>query len=160
METMKVEFSEEAKRELEETLAHYPDRTAATMPALMLAMREFGFVDEEVCDYLSGLTGISPIHGKDTASFYPMFRPRGTGKYVIMVCHTLSCALLGAADIVEHLKKRLGIDAGETTPDKKFTLVKVECLGSCGTAPVISINGTYHENLTIERLDEILDNLE
>ncbi len=160
MEDTKLEFSEATKAELEDTLTHYPDRKAATLPALMLAMREFGYVDDEVFDYIGGLTGIPPIHLKDTATFYPMFRPKGTGTYVIMVCHTLSCALRGAADVLGHLKSRLGIDVGETTPDKKFTLVKVECLGSCGTAPVISINGTYHENLTLEKIDEILDGLE
>ena len=155
-----MEFSDTTKQELQELLTHYPDRQAATLPALFLAMREFGYVDDEVFEYISSLTEISPIHLKDTASFYPMFRGKGTGKYVIMLCHTISCSLLGASALLEHLEKKWGIKAGETTPDKKFTLVKFECLGSCGTAPAMSINGIYYENLSVQKLDEILNTLE
>lgn len=154
-----MEFSDSAKEELRELLSHYPDRQAVTVPALFLAMREFGCVNDEVFDYLGSITEIPPIHFKDTASFYIMFRGKEIGKYVIEVCHSISCSLLGASHLVEYLKKKLHINVGETTPDKKFTLIKVECLASCGTAPVMSINGTYYENLTFEKIDEILENL-
>jgi NADH-quinone oxidoreductase subunit E len=88
-----------------------------------------------------------------------MFKQRPTGKYHIQVCTTLSCMLCGSDGLVEHLEKKLGIKVGETTPDGKFSLIRVECLGSCGTAPMFQLNDDYYENLSLDKVDELLDSL-
>ena len=156
---MAIRLSEKAIKELEKVKEEYPDSRSASIPALHLAQKEFGYISEEVCLLLAEYLDISPGEVLNVASFYTMFNKKPVGKYLIQVCSTISCALNGSQEIVEHIKKRLDIDVGETTRDGKFTLVKVECLGSCGTAPVIQINDDYHENLTIEKVDEILDKL-
>jgi NADH-quinone oxidoreductase subunit E len=157
---MSVEFSPEAKKEFEAILTRYPEKRAALLPTLHLAQREFGWISTDVMKYISELLGIPVQEVYDTASFYTMFKLEPTGKYLIQVCSTLSCYLRGSKEIVEHLKQKYGIDVGETTKDGKFTLWKVECLGSCGTAPVVQINDDYYEDMTIEKLDQVLDNLE
>jgi len=124
-----------------------------------LAQEEFGYVSEEIIEYLAKFMDMSPVFLKNTISFYTMFKGKETGKYLIQVCHTLSCSLMGSGNIIDYIKEKLNIDVWETTPDKKFTLVKVECLGSCGTAPVMQINDDYYENLTEEKIDEILGKL-
>jgi len=110
-------------------------------------------------EYIAGLLGLSPLQVMDVVSFYTLYPRQEEGRYVIQVCATLSCALLGAESLVDHLEEKLGIKVGGTTPDKKFTLKKVECLGSCGTAPVMQINDDYYENLTVEKIDDILAKL-
>lgn len=156
---MAIRLSEKALKELDKMKQEYPDSRSVSIPALHLAQKEFGYISEEVCLLLAEYLDISPGEVLNTASFYTMFNKKPVGKYLIQVCSTLSCTLKGSQEIVEHIKKKLDIDVGETTRDGKFTLVKVECLGSCGTAPVIQINDDYYENLTIEKVDEILDNL-
>jgi len=156
---MIMEFSQSAKQKLEEILSHYPTKTASALPAVYLAQEEFGYIDEEVFECVAKLLDIPPVFLKNTISFYTMFRKKETGKYLIQVCSTLSCSLMGSEHIVEYIKKKLNINVGETTQDKKFTLVKVECLGSCGTAPMMQINDDYYENLTEEKIDDILDKL-
>ncbi len=157
---MAIEFSAAAKKEFEEILKHYPDKQAAMLPTLHLAKREFKAITPEVMEYVGKLLDVPPVKVLSTVSFYTMFPREEEGKYVIQVCATLSCSLMGAETVVDYLKKKLKIDVGETTPDKKFTLKKVECLGSCGTAPVMQINDDYYENLTEKKIDEILDSLE
>jgi NADH-quinone oxidoreductase E subunit len=157
---MAVEFSEAAKKEFEEILQHYPTKEAAMLPTLHLAKREFGHISLDVMNYIGKLLDLHPTRVANVVSFYTLFPREPEGKYVIQVCSTLSCQLMGAETVVEHIKKKLNIDVGETTPDKKFTLKKVECLGSCGTAPVMQINDDYYEQLTEEKIDQILDNLE
>ena len=156
---MAVEFLPEAKKKVDDLLERYPTRSSALIPVLWVAQKEFGCLSKEVVEYLSGILDTPPVHISDTISFYTMFQTELQGKYFIQVCHTLSCALCGTKSIVEHLKKKLNIDFGETTQDKRFTLVKVECLGSCGTAPVKQINDDYYENLTPEKVDNILKKL-
>lgn len=156
---MAVEFSQETLQEFYEILKRYPTKMAASLPALHIAQRDFGYITDETIEYVAGLLDLTHVEMQNTVSFYTMFYREEMGKYVIQVCHTLSCSLLGAATIVDHIKNKLGIAPGETTPDKKFSLVKVECLGSCGTAPVMRINDDYYENLTIQKIDEIIDNL-
>ena len=152
-----MEFSQETKQKFQEILSHYPVKTAAVLPAVHLAQEEFGYVSEEIIEYLAKFMDMSPVFLKNTISFYTMFKGKETGKYLIQVCSTLSCFLMGAGNIIDYIKEKLNIDVWETTPDKKFTLVKVECLGSCGTAPVMQINDDYYENLTEEKIDEILN---
>jgi len=156
---MAVEFSQETLQEFHEILKRYPTKMAASLPALHLAQRDFGYITDETIEYIAGLLDLTHAEMQNTVSFYSLFYRKEMGKYIIQVCHTLSCSLLGAATIIDHIKNKLGIAPGETTPDKKFSLVKVECLGSCGTAPVMRINDDYYENLTIQKIDEIIDNL-
>lgn len=156
---MSVAFTPAALQELEKLVAPYPQKSAALIPVLHLAKREFKTITPEVMAYLAGLLDVSPTRVMDVVSFYTLFPREEEGRYVIQVCATLSCALLGAGRLVDHLEKKLGIRVGETTADKKFTLKKVECLGSCDTAPVMQINEEYYENLTAERVDHILNSL-
>jgi NADH-quinone oxidoreductase E subunit len=156
---MKVSFSDAAKKEFENILTRYPNKRAALLPALHLAQREFEWLPKHVLEYVGELLELPYSEVYDTASFYTMFKLKPTGKYHLQVCHTLSCALRGAAHICGHIKDKHGISSGETTPDGKFSIVKVECLGSCGTAPVVQINDDYYEDLTTEELDKVLDTL-
>ena len=157
---MAVKFSPPAEREFKETLSRYPHKEAALLPVLHLAQREFGVLSDEVLEQVAGLMDLPLSRVKGVVSFYTLFNTREVGRYVIRVCHTLSCALNGAEQVIEHIKNRLHIEVGETTPDKKFTLLECECLGSCNTAPVMQINDRYYENLTLEQIDQILDSLE
>ncbi len=156
---MSIAFSETNMRRVEKILAHYPDKEAALLPVLHVARAEFKTITPEVMDYIAGLLKVHPLQVMDVVSFYTLYPRQDEGRHVIQVCATLSCALLGAEYLVDHLERKLGIKVGETTQDKKFTLKKVECLGSCGTAPVMQINDDYYENLSIEKIDEILARL-
>ncbi|KPJ60342.1 MAG: hypothetical protein AMJ46_07155 [Latescibacteria bacterium DG_63] len=152
----KKEFSEAARREIEEILSSYPVRDSAVLPLLHLAHREFGFVDDEVVGLVAGVLEVGPVRVEQAASFYTMFHKRPQGKHVIEVCTNISCSLLGSESILSYLEKRLGISRGSTTPDGLVTLRTVECLGSCGTAPVMTVNGRYYEDLNIEKVEGIL----
>ena len=155
-----MEFSEEAKKEYEEICNHYPDKNATLLPALHLAKREFKTITPEVMEYVASVVGVDPIKVLNTTSFYTWYPREEEGKYVIQVCATLSCSIMGAESVVDYIEKKLNIKVGETTEDEKFTLKKVECLGSCGTAPMMQINDEYYEELTEEKIDHILDSLE
>ncbi len=157
---MAVKFSAPVEREFKEILSRYPHKEAALLPVLHLAQREFGVLSDEVLEQVAGLMDLPLSRVKGVVSFYTLFNTREVGRYVIRVCHTLSCALNGAEQVIEHIKNRLHIEVGETTPDKKFTLLECECLGSCNTAPVMQINDRYYENMTLEQVDQILDSLE
>ncbi|MHB8784398.1 MAG: NADH-quinone oxidoreductase subunit NuoE [Desulfobacteria bacterium] len=156
---MSVAFSEIGRAEFERLLTRYPDRKAAILPALHLAQKEFGYISDEAIVYLAGLVGASSAEIEGVASFYTMYNRKPVGKYHVQICRNISCSLLGAEHLIEHVSRKLGVRPGETTPDGKFTLEKVECLGSCGTAPVMQVNDEYHENLTVESIDRILDKL-
>jgi len=156
---MSVAFSEAGRAEFERLLTRYPERNAVILPALHLAQREFGYVTDEAIVYIAGLLDTSPAVIEGVATFYTMFNRRPMGKYHVQICRNISCSLLGAEALIAHVSRKLGIRPGETTADGKFTLSEVECLGSCGTAPVMQINDDYHENLTEARVDAILDGL-
>ena len=154
-----LEFSPEAKKEIEWLYSRYPERQAALLPVLRVAEREFGGIGPDAIRCVAKEMGLSPGFIYGVFTFYTHFRREGEGKYIVQVCSTLPCALRGCRDVVRHLSERFGVRPGETTEDGRFTLKKVECLASCDTAPVVQINDDYHENLTLERLDEILDGL-
>ncbi|MBI3015130.1 MAG: NADH-quinone oxidoreductase subunit NuoE [Candidatus Tectomicrobia bacterium] len=143
----------------QQLLKRYPNKQAALLPTLHLVQSEVGYVSKEAIDFVAGLLALSPTYVHSVASFYTMFYKEKMGKYVIQVCRTLPCALCGSRKILEYLKGKLGIEVGETTPDGKFSLVTVECLASCGTAPVIQINDDYYEGLNLEKVDRILEQL-
>ena len=156
---MAVEFSAAAKAKFDAILPRYPIKRAAIMPTLWLAQEEFGWLSEEVLEYVAKLLDLSPAFTAGVASFYTMYYKRPVGKHHVQVCTNLSCALVGSDNIVDCLRKRLGIEVGQTTPDGRFTLSVVECLASCGTAPMMQVNDDYCENLTPERTLEIVDRL-
>ncbi|OGP78961.1 MAG: hypothetical protein A2Z13_05295 [Deltaproteobacteria bacterium RBG_16_64_85] len=156
---MSAAFSDTARRELEAVLSRYPDKEAAILPALYLAQREFGYLSDEAIVVVADLLGFTPARIEGVATFYTMYNRKPVGKYHVQICRNLSCSLLGAEHLIEHVSKKLGIRPGKTTPDGKFTLSEVECLGSCGTAPVLQLNDDYHEDLTEEKIDALLDRL-
>jgi NADH-quinone oxidoreductase subunit E len=150
-------LSETTRRKIESLAGKYPHRRSALIPSLQLAQEEAGFLPPEVISELAGIFELTPNQVYEVASFYTMLYKKQVGRYVIQVCTNISCMLCNSEAILAHLEKRLGIKPGETTPDKKFTLMEVECLASCDTAPVAQINEDYHENLTTEKIDQILE---
>lgn len=157
---MSFALTPERDRELDEILTRYPTRMAACIPALHLCQDQNGWVSEDVILWVANRLDLPPAHVKGVVTFYTLFNQKKVGKHQLWVCRTLPCALRGAGDLLAHCEKKLGIRAGETTPDGKVTLRTAECLASCGTAPMIQVDKTYHENLTIPQVDQILDRLQ
>jgi len=149
-----------ACRQIQTLMDKYPRKRSALIPALQLAQKETGYLSKETICEVARMFDLTPNEVNEVASFYTMLYQKPVGKYVIQVCTNISCLLCSAEQIMEHLCRRLGIRPGETSSDKKYTLLEVECLGSCGTSPVVQINDTYYEDLTPEKLDTILDGLE
>jgi NADH-quinone oxidoreductase subunit E len=158
-ETENINLSAEAEKQVAELIAKYPSAQSAIIPALHIAQEELGWVDERAVRWVAQRVGVPAVHVRSLASFYTMFHLTPVGKYHIQVCRTLSCALSGARHIKEHLERRLGIGPGEVSADGMWSIEEVECLGSCGTAPVVEINDVYFEKLTAEKLDQILDRI-
>ena len=156
---MSVAFSEETRREFERLLPRYPDRRAAVLPTLYLAQRDFGYLSDEAVRYVADLLGFPPSLIYGVATFYTMYNKKPVGKYHLQICRNLSCSLMGAEHLIEHVARKIGVKPGETTADGRFTLSTAECLGSCGTAPVMQINGDYYENLSEDSVDALLDGL-
>jgi NADH-quinone oxidoreductase E subunit len=152
-------LSESTHQQIQLLIGKYPKKRSALIPSLQLAQKETGYLTCDAMQEIAGIFELSPNEVYEVASFYTMLYKKPVGKYVIQVCTNISCMLCNAEQIVDHLTKRLGIKLGETSPDKKYTLVEVECLGSCGTSPVVQINEDYYEDLTPEKLDRILDSL-
>jgi NADH-quinone oxidoreductase E subunit len=144
------------KEKVEKIARKYPERRSALLPALFLAQEKYGYLTKESMEEVASILNLQPVQVYEVATFYTMFNKKPVGKYHVQVCTNVSCSLLGSEMIVDCLKKKLGINSGETTEDKLFTLSEVECLGSCGTAPMMQINDTYYENLTEEKVDNIL----
>jgi len=157
--TPKFEFTPENKRKFDEVLTRYPVKRAAMLPALWLAQRQHGWVSPEAMEYVGGLLDLSAAKVYEVATFYTMFNLHPIGKYHFQVCRTLPCQLVGAESITEHLEKKLGVKLGKTGEDGRYTLSEVECLGSCGTGPMLQLNDDFHENLTPAKLDQLIDSL-
>lgn len=158
----KVEFKPETLKLVQEIKSRYPEgrQKSALLPVLHLAQAEFdGWLDVPVMDMVADVLGILPIEVYEVASFYTMYNLKPVGKCLLEVCRTSSCWLRGADEIVAHLEKTLGIKEGETTADGMFTLKTVECLGSCGTAPMMQCGAQFHENLDTDKVDQILNTL-
>ncbi|MDZ4668061.1 MAG: NADH-quinone oxidoreductase subunit NuoE [bacterium] len=155
-----IKFSDETLAVANKIIARYPEgkQKSALIPLLHLAQAEFdGWLSQASMDYVASLLKIQSIEAYEVASFYSMFNLNPVGKCLIEVCRTSSCWLRGANEVIDHIEKKLGIKEGETTADGMFTLKTVECLGSCGTAPIMMIGAQYHENLSHEMVDGILD---
>ena len=157
-----IQFSEEKLKKVQEIIARYPEgkHKSALIPLLHLAQEEFGgWLDVPVMDYVASLLHILPIEVYEVATFYTMFNMKPVGKYVLEVCQTGPCMLSGSDRIIDHIKNKLGIKAGETTADGLFTLKPAECLGACGYAPMMQLGKHFKENLTTEKVDAILEEL-
>lgn len=152
-------LSEKAVQEINELTYKYATRRSAVMPALSVVQREHGYVTEEGMRDVARILGVKPVLVFEVATFYTMYNKKPVGKYHVQVCTNIACSLLGAEHLMDFLSRKLGIKVKETTSDRKFTLSAVECLGSCGTAPMMQINDAYYENLTEGKVEEILNSL-
>ena len=154
-----IKFNDETLALVHKIMRRYPEgkHKSAIIPILHIAQAEFdGWLSPEVMNYVAAILKIQNIEVYEVASFYSMFNLKPVGKCLLEVCRTSSCWIRGAEDIVKHLEKKLGIKEGETTKDGMFTIKTVECLGSCGTAPLLQCGASYHENLTLEKVDKLL----
>jgi NADH-quinone oxidoreductase subunit E len=152
-------LSKAVTEQIRALMNRYPRKRSALIPSLRLAQEEAGFISHDIVREIAGLFELTPNEVNEVVTFYSMFYKKPMGKYIIQVCTNISCMLCNAEDIVAHLSHRLGIHPGETTSDGRYSLLDVECLGSCGTSPVIQINDTYYEELTPQKVDQILDSL-
>ncbi|MCS6899725.1 MAG: NADH-quinone oxidoreductase subunit NuoE [Myxococcales bacterium] len=156
---MPFALTPEREREFADILSRYPNKMAATIPVLHLCQEQNGWISDDVIAFVAQRLEVSTAHVQGVVTFYTLFNQKPVGKHTIWVCRTLSCALRGADDVLRHCEKRLGIHEGETTKDGKITLKTAECLAACGQAPMMQVDKTFHENLTLAEVDRILDNL-
>jgi NADH-quinone oxidoreductase E subunit len=152
-------LSAAAKKRIASLRSEYETNQSALIPALHVAQADQGWLSEETQGEVATLLDLTPQAVKEVVTFYTMFHQRPVGKYLLQVCRNLSCCLRGGHKLQKQIEERLGIQEGETTQDGRFTLVSVECLGSCGTAPVVMVNERYHENVTPQELDRLLQEL-
>ena len=150
-------FSESVKAEMERIKGHYPRPRAALLPVLHIAQRELGWLAPETQAWAAEFLGITAIDVHEVVSFYPMLYDKPVGQHVIHVCRTLSCDSCGGKRLFEHLCSKLDVQRGGTSADGRFTLLSAECLASCGTAPVMLIDGERHENLELSQVDALLE---
>ena len=153
-------LSTELVTKINQIAESYPEKNSALLPALHLVQDEFGWVPSTIVKQLAEVLETTPNKIYAVLTFYTMFNTKPVGKYHIQVCRNVSCSLLGAKHVIDHLSNRLNIQPGENSSDGKFTLSLVECLGACGNAPVMMINDKYYENLTDQKVDEILESLQ
>ena len=153
-------FSAEVEAEIDRHLAKYPVKRSAILPLMFIVQRERGgYLDPPGVAYLADRLGVQITDIWEVATFYSMINTEPVGRYHLQICKTLSCKIMGEPKITEHVCSKLGIKPGETTADGRFTVSLVECLGSCGTAPMFQIGFDFHENLTLEKVDKILESL-
>jgi NADH-quinone oxidoreductase subunit E len=153
------QFTAEQLAEVQRLQSLYPDRRGALLPVLHLAQDTFGYISLEVETYVASLFGLTPAHVHEVVTFYTLFFQQPKGRHVVSVCHNLTCHLRGAPSIITHLKERLGVEVGETTPDGRTTLLAVECLCACEQAPMMQVDDRYEGDLTPSKIDHILDGL-
>jgi NADH-quinone oxidoreductase subunit E len=154
------QFTTEQLAEVRRLQGLYPDKRGALLPVLHLAQDAFGWISLEVEEYVGGLFGLSPAHVHEVVTFYTLFFQKPKGRHVVSVCHNLSCYLMNAKGIVQHIEERLGIAPGETTADGRITFLTVECLCACEQAPMMQVDDRYEGNLTPEKVDRLLDGLQ
>jgi NADH-quinone oxidoreductase E subunit len=156
---MSFKFTEENLSRIIEVRKKYPTSLAAIMPVLYIAQEQNGFISNEVMEEIAAVLNIDKVNVLSAVTFYTMYHTKPMGKYHIQVCTNVSCMLRGAYEIWDNVKNKLGIDHLQVTPDKKYSLEEVECMGACGYAPMIAVNEDYFENLNKEKVFEIIDSL-
>jgi len=157
---MKFEFTQENLIKAEKALLKYPFKKAAVMPVLYIAQEQNGWISGEVITAVAELLEMNPEEVLGVVTFYTMYHKNPAGKYHIQVCTNVSCMLRGGYELFEQVKKKLGLENGGVTPDSRFSLEEVECMGSCGTAPMIAVNEDYYENFSKEEFEKILEHLQ
>jgi len=147
--------------EFEKLRARFPAgfESSLVLPCLRRIQEDRGYVSDTDIEALTEYLGVPQIQIEEALSFYTQFRRKPIGRWHLQFCHNVSCSMNGAENILAHVEKKLGVRPGQTTPDGRFTLSTAECLGSCGTAPMMMVNDSYHENLTTARVDELLEGL-
>ncbi|MBI4684571.1 MAG: NADH-quinone oxidoreductase subunit NuoE [Nitrospirae bacterium] len=150
-------LSEAVIKELEEIRQRYPNARAALLPAIYIAQREFGWLSPEAYEAVSDILGVPKTIARGVATFYAMYKHKPMGRNIVHLCTNVSCMILGAERLVDILKERYGLEPNSTTPDGRFSLVIMECIGACGTAPAMLVNTDFHDNLTQENIIQILE---
>ncbi|MBC2600767.1 NADH-quinone oxidoreductase subunit NuoE family protein [Puniceicoccus vermicola] len=144
---------------IDKIVPRYPSARSATLPLLHLIQDEKGYISEQAIEWIAERLGIEPIKVLELVTFYPMFRQKPIGRRHVKVCRTLSCALNGGAKVCEKFKDAFGVELNEVSEDGEVTVEYVECIASCGTAPVVQIDEVLHENVTEERADELIEEI-
>jgi NADH-quinone oxidoreductase E subunit len=152
-------LNENNLKRVEELKRRYPTTQALTLPVLWMVQEQEGYISETSMREVAELLNVSFAHVLGVVTFYTMFQRQPIGRHHIEVCTNVSCMLRGSKQIMQHLERRLGIACGETTPDKRVTLSETECMGACGNAPMLAIGEEYHEHLTVEKVDRLLEGL-
>jgi NADH-quinone oxidoreductase subunit E len=153
-------LTEALKKHIADTYFHrFPTKRAVLLPALHAVQHEYNWIPPQALEEIGAFLELAPADVLDTASFYEEYWLKPKGKYLLQVCRSLSCEVCGSRQITEHLQKKLKLELGETTADKKFTLVELECLGSCGTAPCVLVNEVLYEDVTPRQVDDLLNTL-
>ena len=152
-----MKFSDEFEARFAEMLGHYPTRRSVLVPTLLYAQDEAGYLSDQVIQEIAGRLELTELEVRNVISYYSMLTTKPRGKYNVQVCTNIACMLRGGEELFAHCRKKLGIDHKQTTADGTFTLEEVECIGACSWAPAIQVNYDFHENLTIDKLDQLLD---
>jgi NADH-quinone oxidoreductase subunit E len=152
-----VKFSEEFETRFGEMLTHYPTKRSALVPTLLYAQDEVGYLSDDVIAELARRLDLTELEVHNVISYYSMLTTKPRGKYNVQVCTNIACMLVGGEELLEHCEKKLGVRHKGTTPDRLFSLEEVECIGGCSWAPAVQVNYDFHENLTAEKMDKVLD---
>lgn len=152
-----MQFSPEFEERFAEMIGHYPTKRSVLVPTLLYAQDEVGYLSDEVVREIASRLDLTELDVRSVISYYSMLTTKPRGKYNVQVCTNIACMLCGGEELFAHCRKRLGIGHKQTTPDGLFTLEEVECIGACSWAPAIQVNYEFHENLTVEKLNEVLD---
>jgi NADH-quinone oxidoreductase E subunit len=156
---MSFKFTDENLARIDIARKKYPMALAAVMDTVYIAQEQNGYISTEVMEEIANVLGIDKVNVLSVVTFYTMYHTKPMGKYHVQVCTNVSCMLRGAYEILDSVKEKLEADNMEVTPDGKFSLEEVECMGACGYAPMIAVNEDYYENLTKEKVEEILESL-
>jgi len=153
-----MKFSDQFEGRFAEMLTHYPTKRSVLVPTLLYAQDELGYLTDEAITEIAGRLELTPLEVRNVISYYSMLRTKPAGKFNVQVCTNISCLLRGGEEILEHAKKKLGVKANKgVTEDGMFSVEEVECIGACSWAPAMQVNYDFHENLTPEKVDEILE---
>jgi NADH-quinone oxidoreductase subunit E len=152
-----MKFSEEFETRFGEMLSHYPTKRSALVPTLLYAQDEVGYLSDEAISELARRLDLTELEVRNVISYYSMLTTKPRGKYNVQVCTNIACMLRGGEEVLEHCKKTLGIGHKGTTQDGLFSVEEVECIGACSWAPAAQVNYDFHENLTIKKMDKVLD---
>jgi NADH-quinone oxidoreductase subunit E len=154
-----MKFSDQLEQRFTEMSTHYPTKRSVLVPMLLYIQDEVGAITDEVVAEMAQRVDLTELEVRNVVSYYSMMRTHPIGKYNLQVCTNVSCLLRGGEEILNHCKKRLGVGNKQSTPDGLFHLEEVECIGACSWAPAMQLNYDYHENLTTEKIDELIDGI-